>query len=566
MERQLDPEPPVVPDLAVTDPGYSTYYPPNIFASTIFCFFRFLFGHSGGGRWGRTSTSTSWITTTSISTSIDISIRHHLFSLLSLETMIQRRTSAGSGFKRGLENRKRAQVYHNHYFVDRLVFSRRLHNNLILILASFIAVVTFTRLFYFHASSVATGKSTAVAHVNNVDSYDYNAIFNSSGTHKSYMDRRLFVFDPFGNYTSSDVLNNGCRLTVVIVDPRPPASAYNHPIWYALESVASYVPYACVVIQTAACQVVNENYNDATKLPTNQQQAAVVAKVIYEHALPLFRRMMESGRVRVNILNLEKYGLHNCAHFGQGNSIFKSSHFWIDEFIEGLDSNMVLTVQDDSVLCRPFEIDLWKHFAFVGAPWGSWVDCDHFRRLWDQWAPRCNGLTNYQLQESMSRYCTEGYGGKQGNGGLSVRNRSWMVEAIERCPGVDNPHSGNEDVYFSTILNAMNATMPSGFEASLFSVESLFPEQTTEYLNLNQSQIEEAITRLWGGEPTTGFRLYEKMHQLDSYFQNASAFESIPELFTIPLGFHKPWGFLPKEILQGAQVQKECKFLKFIFD
>lgn len=418
-------------------------------------------------------------------------------------------------------------------------------------------------------------KSTVVAHVK-IDSYDYNAIFNSSGTHESYMDRRLFDFDSFGNYTSSDVLNNGCRLTVVIVDPRPPASAYNHPIWYALESVASYVPYACVVIQTAACQVVYQNYNDVTNLPTKQQQVAVVAKVIYEHALPLFRRMMESGQVRVNILNLEKYGLyHNCAHFGQGNSIFKSIHFWIDEFIEGVDSNMVLTVQDDSVLCRHFEIDLWKHFAFVGAPWGSWIDCDHFRNLWDQWAPNCNGMTDYQLHESMSNFCTEGYGGKQGNGGFSIRNRNWMVEAIQRCPEVDDPHTGVEDIYFSTILNAMNATMPSGFEASLFSVESLFPEQTSEYLNLNQSQIAETISRLWGGttrgkdDTTTGFRLYNRMHQLDSYFPNATAaVESgvLLELFTIPLGFHKPWAFLPKEILQGTQIQKECTFLKFIFD
>ena len=441
------------------------------------------------------------------------------------------------------------------------VHSRRLYK-LMVVLSSLVAV---TRLLYMTANDAATA---AVVYAK-IASYDYDAIFNSSGTHESYADRRLFKFKTFDNYTAHDVLNNGCRLTVVIVDPRPPASAYNHPIWYAMESVALYAPYACVVINTASCQVIYQSYNNLNKLPTNQQEVTIVAKAIYERALPLFRRMMENGQVRINILNTKKYGLEQCDNFGNGNSIFMNVHFWIDEFIEGVDGDMILTVQHDSVLCRYFEIDLWKHFAYVGAPWGS--GCDSFRMSWQNWSPSCNGLTEYQLNGSMTQFCIEGRGGVQGNGGLSIRNRSWMIEAIQRCPtpysGLENYasfHFINEDLYFAPILNGLNATMASGFEASLFSVETLFPEQTDEYSKLEQSQLLETINRLWGKE--NGFLLYEKMHRVDSYFENSSAVASIPELRTIPIGFHKPWLYHAKDILQGAQVQNECKFLKFIFD
>ena len=89
-----------------------------------------------------------------------------------------------------------------------------------------------------------------------------------------------------------------------------------------------------------------------------------------------------------------------------------------------------------------------------------------------------------------------------------------MIEAIQRCPssysGMENHasfHFINEDMYFSTILNGLNATMASGFEASLFAVETLFPEQTDGYLNLEQSQVVETIDRLWGN--ATGNLLYD---------------------------------------------------------
>ena len=401
------------------------------------------------------------------------------------------------------------------------------------------------------------------------DLYDYDSIYFSFGSHKSYEDVRLFDFKSFDTYTSPGVRNNGCRLTVVVVDPRPPTSTFDHSIWYALESVASYVPYACVVINTASCQVFNQSYDNVIESSTNQEEVNVVASVIYERALPLFRRMMEYGLVRINILDIKKYGLDHCDNFRNGNSIFMNIHFWTDEFVEGLDSEMILTVQDDSVLCRHFEIDSWRHFAYVGAPWAPWLyPCDSARETWRKWAPRCNGVTEHQLNEGMSQFCAKRYGGFQGNGGLSIRNRRWMIEAIHRCPsqysGLDKFESfnENEDRYFSLILTGLNATMPSAFEASLFSVETVFSEQLVDYMNLEEFEVVETIMQLWNNE--NGFLLYQQMHQHESYFNNSSVVEIVPELHTIPLGFHKPWHHLSKVVLQGAQVHDECKFLKYV--
>jgi hypothetical protein len=396
--------------------------------------------------------------------------------------------------------------------------------------------------------------------------HDYDDIYNSFGTHKSYTDWRLSDLDSFDNYTYLGNNNVGCRLTVSILDPRPPISGHNHPIWFALESVASYAPYACVVFHTASCRVIVMTQN-MPNLPSKRQKSNAAAKFIYERSLPLFRRMMESGLVRINILDSEKYGLSSCDDFGMGNTIFTDIRFWLDEFIEGIDSNMVLTVQQDSVLCHHFDIDLWKQFAYVGAPWAPWVmgarNCDGMRDIWRDNASKCNGLEKHRPDESMSLICTQGHGGLVGNGGLSLRNRNWMVEAIRRCPTGFSGLGAQEDVFFSTVLNALNATMPTAFEAALFSVESIFAEQTFEYFfALETKDIMETIQRLWGSE--NGVSLYNRMHRVNS------------TSYTVPLGFHQPWNYGHAENCQGVSsnlcsnilttVIGECKFLKYIYN
>jgi hypothetical protein len=424
-------------------------------------------------------------------------------------------------------------------------------------------------------TTAAPNKASTAAKrdVDDANNYDYEEIYDSFGTHESYLDRRLSDFDSFVNYTSPTILRSndgggGCRLTVVVVDPRPPLSGRNHPLWFALESIAAYVPYACVVFHTSSCKSILRTQNMPSR-PTDRQKVNVVAQFIYEKSLPLFRRMMERGLVRVNILDDEKYGGPNCHHWDL-NSIFLNIRFWLDEFIDGVDSDMILTAQQDAVLCRHLDIDLWKHYAYVGAPWAPWVwgcqNCDCMKDLWRTNAHKCNGMENYRPDESISTVCTPGHGGLQGNGGFSIRNRSWIIEALRRCPTQFSGLAYQEDVFFSTVLNALNATMPTAFEAALFAVESIFPEHTFDYYyTLNADEIIETIQRLWGKD--TGMSVYNRMHRSNS------------SKYTVPLGFHQLWNYGHAEKCEGVgptgctylvkeqpNINEECKFLKYIYN
>ena len=167
--------------------------------------------------------------------------------------------------------------------------------------------------------------------------YDYDNIYNSFGSHDSYDDVRIFEFGSFDNYISPDIrIRGGCLLTV---DPRTPLFPINHPMWFALESVALHVPYGCIVFHTSSCQLIRQTSN-MPNVPTNQQK---VAKSIYSQSLPLFQRMMERGQVHINILDSEKYGL-SCDSFGNGNAIFMNVTFWLDKFND-VDSDILLTIQ-----------------------------------------------------------------------------------------------------------------------------------------------------------------------------------------------------------------------------
>jgi hypothetical protein len=413
---------------------------------------------------------------------------------------------------------------------------------------------------------------------------------------------------------------------VSIVDPRPPTvSDYNHPIWFALESVATYVSYACVVFHTSDCHLNTNNKADADAgsssqppTATKEQRLNFVAQSIYNKSLPLFRTMMEDGLVRINILNDDsshttdtnnkyKYNIPSCNDFGKGNSIFLNINFWLYEFIDNVDSNMILTLQSDSVICHKFDIELWNHYAYVGAPWAQWIwNCGAMKERWyDILSSKCNAMNNenekkYTPDVNMSKICTPHHGGLQGNGGLSLRNRQWMVEAIKQCPsqysGLDkfqNLGDIAEDLFFSTLLNAMNSSMmPTAYEASLFAVESIFLEQllnqelTTStslmvhpwvdvnYNFLDNDEIQDTIQRLWGYE--SGITMYNRMHNR----QHSNLTNNTTTTFTIPLAFHQPWNGILKSACGGAlgtanwkecselyfrdhpEINQECKFLR----
>jgi hypothetical protein len=192
--------------------------------------------------------------------------------------------------------------------------------------------------------------------------YDYESIYKSNGNHTSYEDRRIFNYSSFNAYMSPDVLRNGCKLTSILMEPRLSDLDFKEAAWYTLESLATFAPYSCLVIQTSSCALLPQS-------EPMSRQIEEVAKRIYSFALPRFRRMMEQGLVRITILDHEKYNLPSCTNFHSPTNAWMNFHYWNDELINKVDSDIILMIQTDSVICRYFDYNLWSDLSFIGAPW-----------------------------------------------------------------------------------------------------------------------------------------------------------------------------------------------------
>ena len=178
-------------------------------------------------------------------------------------------------------------------------------------------------------------------------------------------------------------------------------------------------------------------------------------------------------------------------------SSFTNVDFWNNEFFDGIDSEMILLVQDDAILCRYFNVTPWKDFSYVGSPWNpdnkEYHFCDIVRDQWRNYAKQCLLLhLDSELPDS-SGICF-------GNGGLSLRNRKWAIQVLQQCPF----HNWNDDIYFSAVLNGFRAQLPTSFEASLISAETILRDEVLQKLNItfSPSEIEETKTRLLGSSGT----------------------------------------------------------------
>eukprot|EP00957_Ditylum_brightwellii_P037554 2840374-Ditylum_brightwellii.AAC.1 len=46
--------------------------------------------------------------------------------------------------------------------------------------------------------------------------------------------------------------------------------------------------------------------------------------------------------------------------------VFMNMNYWIDEFIDAVDSDLILMIQGDSFLCHYLDPDNWRDVTFVG--------------------------------------------------------------------------------------------------------------------------------------------------------------------------------------------------------
>ena len=264
---------------------------------------------------------------------------------------------------------------------------------------------------------------------------------------------------------------SNCSVTVFFMDPRlshPIAYGQGQPGWYALESVAAYIPTACVFLLTASCtmqsyimkqQEASSSSSSSTSLVTTKQVVdEAVRDAVYAKSLPLFRNMMDQGLVRLSYLDHNKYHFESCSNTGNPTTAFVNIGLWRDEFIEQ-DSDSVLVIQDDSVFCYSHDLlqgtsilPQYQQYPYVGGVWprdflflrDMCMDPqDLWRRfLWEEKNRRKGDGNKQQEQQHWNHrnvsteisLCGQQGRGPIGNGGLSLRSRKWMIRAIEACP------------------------------------------------------------------------------------------------------------------------------------
>jgi len=103
----------------------------------------------------------------------------------------------------------------------------------------------------------------------------------------------------------------------------------------------------------------------------------------------------------------------------------------------------MLIFQIDTLLRKPIPDD-YLLYAYVGAPWKKNVS----------WFGKTNGI---------------------GNGGLSLRRKSYMLSIIENY---DKKMKWNEDVIVGTMCKKMNLPMPTYEQASCFAVETVMNDDS----------------------------------------------------------------------------------------
>ncbi|KAG7352037.1 hypothetical protein IV203_008085 [Nitzschia inconspicua] len=406
----------------------------------------------------------------------------------------------------------------------------------------------------------------------------------------SHSQQLNFTLQPF--YQNPTILKKNCSVTVLFVDP----NLGKDSMW-ALESVvANILPLetTCVLLQTSVCEFISstDGHIDAVTGTIAIQQASNKtelynynrkAQQVRQLAEPLFGKMIDRGNVRMKVLNHSRYNLKSCHNFYNPSHLLENYHFWgPDEFLPE-DSDLILMMQGDAVLCHELNVDKWKDVAWVGAPWPArkgkkpWHFCSFFPQSWKEFHEHA-GSTNIPTFPTDDQLCTDTSFGPQGNGGLGLRSRSWLRKSIEYCPVVSRTISGlsqqqydaapckatnvaAEDIYFVTILRGIGAPLPNNFEAALFSMELRSPNAIAEQYSLNQTFMEAMVQRRWYS-PTdpSGMEYYKTMLQQG---QNLSS-QGIDPL--IPIGVHKPWNdFLRKRILEDY-LNDQCPYMKHVVE
>lgn len=321
---------------------------------------------------------------------------------------------------------------------------------------------------------------------------------------------------------------------------------------------------------------------------TQRDVQGEISHAIYDSALPLFRRMIEMGQVRLTFLDDEEYpkwSLQDGDDDEGLSRLFLNRWYWETEFLD-MDNDFVLILQNGSSLCYHIDnLNQLQQYAIVGSVWSRNVN-EHTSDL-SQEGP-CHGMLNqlyfrwhYRYEENTAQLPRETiavmYPIICENGsspldlqGISLRSRKWMIKAIESCPhvkwsGIDNKvlrdsscqvSAGrreppiSEALYFETILTGLDVTpRPIAYEASMFASHMLlWPEQALEQYGVPTSG-DLRISAIQTGRP------------IISLMSNTN----IKNKVTIPNAIYKPWQYHSAMLWRSKAMRNACPFLEYTF-
>jgi len=383
------------------------------------------------------------------------------------------------------------------------------------------------------------------------------------------------------NYTSPIIEEFGCSVTVVLMEPMITPKTH-----VALESVAANIRprnRACFLIQTSMCHIQDKS----TAAVTKDDAYSELMRQIESLALSHFRRMIQNGQVRVTILESAKYKFSACDNFYSPARAWLDYRYWGPDEFTNADPDQVLMIQSDVVLCHPFAIDKWKSYAWVSSPFppkrageGGWCMCKMMPERWrkDHFSKKA---PQFPSEEEM---CSDKTKSPIGNGGYSLRSRSWMQRAIKYCPHpvysnlpknisstTQSPchvsaYADQEDFILTTILRGIGAPFPDAYDAALFGAEMRFPLTYEKKYYNGTDNLELIAGKRWFGEDEENFDatpadkyITGKNETALDRFRRMRAKES-SERPIVPIGLHKPWQY-HNWIKKSTYFKEECPYL-----
>jgi len=151
----------------------------------------------------------------------------------------------------------------------------------------------------------------------------------------------------------------------------------------------------------------------------------------------LFNTSLNKYKNKVKLINLKVDNLT----IDDYNKLLVSKDFY-----DYIPTEVFLIFQTDTLICSNYKnlIDDFIKYDYSGAPWKENI-----------------------INNNIIKY---DYNGNSGNGGLSLRRKSKMLEILNNCQYKNEP----EDVYFSKGCNNIFINKPNIEDAKLFSVESIY--------------------------------------------------------------------------------------------